>query len=49
VPYTYSALVFLGQQSPIDQKINLHLWAIGYFILFTIGGYLLYIFKKEKG
>jgi lantibiotic transport system permease protein len=49
VPYTYSALVFLGQQSPIDPKINLHLWAIAYFILFTIGAYLLYIFKKEKG
>jgi lantibiotic transport system permease protein len=49
VPYTYSALVFLGQQSPINQKINLHLWAVGYFILFTIGAYLLYIFKKEKG
>jgi hypothetical protein len=49
VPYAYCALNFTGKQHPAGQRINIHLWAMGYFIVFTILGYILYITKKEKG
>ncbi len=49
VPYAYCTLMFMGKQSPIDPSINLHGWALAYFLLFTLAAYLLYLFKKEKG
>ena len=47
VPYTYCYYEFLGKRSPVRQPI--HGWAIGYFVLFTVVAYILYISKKEKG
>jgi len=48
-PYGYCALRFLGKNSKVDPTVNIHGWAIGYFVLFTLLSYILYITKKEKG
>jgi hypothetical protein len=48
-PYSYCALNFLKKNSKVDQSVNIHVWAIGYFVLFTLVSYILYITKKEKG
>ena len=47
LPYSYCALTFLSAKKPMP--VNIQGWAIGYFIVFTIAGYILYITKKEKG
>ncbi|WP_259016426.1 ABC transporter permease [Emticicia fluvialis] len=52
IPYTYTQYyLFSGgnQGSPRPPQVNFHYWALGYFIGFTLLGYLLYISKKEKG
>jgi hypothetical protein len=49
VPYTYSLLNTMARQSPISPNVHLHAWAIGYFVLFTLFGYLLFMTKREKG
>lgn len=49
VPYTYSSFNYLGSIGRGDPHPYMHLWAIGYFILFTALSYILYINKKEKG
>ena len=52
IPYTYCPLNFMALRkgaAPVFDHINIHLWAFGYFILFTIASYLLYIFQKERG
>jgi hypothetical protein len=47
VPYTYCYYEFLGKRSPVN--VSIHGWASGYFMVFTVVGYILYISKKEKG
>jgi len=47
VPYTYCYYEFLGKRSPVS--FSIHAWALGYFGVFTVVGYILYISKKEKG
>lgn len=52
LPYTYCLFNFLAMikaSNPLNQGVYMHLWALGYFILFTVLSYLLYIFQKEKG
>jgi lantibiotic transport system permease protein len=52
IPYTYCPLNFMALRqglAPVFGSINIHLWAFGYFILFTIASYLLYVFQKERG
>ncbi len=52
IPYTYCMFNYLMDSTggkvavPV---INIHYLAIGYFIVFTIVSYILYITKKEKG
>ena len=52
IPYTYCILNFLKGQANNKAAIpgmNIHYLAIGYFVVFTIMSYFLYISKKEKG
>lgn len=52
IPYTYTQYyLFSGGKpgSPQAPQVNFHLWALCYFLGFTLLGYLLYINKKEKG
>lgn len=52
IPYTYGMLNYLKSQTggkAVIPDVNIHLFAIGYFIAFTIAGYVLYTTKKEKG
>jgi hypothetical protein len=49
LPYSYCALNFSGRNNKIDQSVNFHFWAIGYFVAFAIISYILYITRKEKG
>ncbi|MDZ4682597.1 MAG: ABC transporter permease [Saprospiraceae bacterium] len=52
IPYTYCPLNFFTLRNvgtTLQQGANVHLWAVGYFVLFTIMGYVLYLTKKEKG
>jgi hypothetical protein len=49
VPYSYSALD-ITKKSPINVPGgSFYIWAVGYFTLFIIIGYILYLTKKEKG
>jgi len=52
IPYTYCILNFLksqGNNKAATPGMNIHYLAIGYFAVFTIVSYFLYINKKEKG
>jgi len=52
IPYTYCILNYLKNQTggkAAVPGINIHIMATGYFIIFTIVSYILYINKKEKG
>ncbi len=52
IPYTYCMFNYLKNSTNGKTAIpplNIHYLAIGYFIVFTIVSYLLYITKKEKG
>ncbi len=49
LPSSYITLYYfqtVGRQAP---QHNILLWSAGYFTLFTVLGYILYLFKKEKG
>ncbi len=50
LPPAYTALHF-GEASGSTKHTdhNLTLWALGYFVVFVIIGYLLYVNRKEKG
>ena len=48
-PYTYCGLNYLKTLGKYHEVINIHVAATGYFLLFTIAGYVLYISRKEKG
>jgi hypothetical protein len=52
IPYTYCPYSFFmlkGGQGMIPSGVNIHNWAIGYFVFLTAVSYVLYITKKEKG
>jgi hypothetical protein len=49
LPSVYTALHFLQRGNNSVPAHNLLSWSLGYFILFTLLGYWLYISKKEKG
>ena len=49
IPYTYCSFNYLKDQPKFSQPNHLLAFAGGYFILFTITAYLLYIYQKEKG
>ena len=52
IPYTYTMFNYLKGQvhgRAVTPALSIHLLAIGYFVLFTIISYILYITKKEKG
>ncbi len=49
LPSAYTSLLFLQLKDRIPTNHNLHIWSLVYFSIFTLAGYLLYYFKKEKG
>jgi len=49
IPYVYSAYTFLASNGVSNPLANIQVWAIGYFILFIVVGYILYINRREKG
>lgn len=49
VPYSYCAYIFLGLRTGVNKNPDLYYWILGYTVLLLIAGYLLYIFRKEKG
>jgi lantibiotic transport system permease protein len=52
IPYTYCMFNYLKDSrggKVAAPALNIHYLAIGYFIVFTIVSYILYITKKEKG
>lgn len=52
IPYTYCPYNFFELRKVAGmgpQSVNVHFWALGYFVLFTLLSYVLYITKKEKG
>jgi lantibiotic transport system permease protein len=48
-PYAYCGLHYLKSVGQYHQTINFHLLALGYFVVFTVVGYILYITKRQKG
>ncbi|HMQ64068.1 MAG TPA: hypothetical protein PKE06_25515, partial [Flavilitoribacter sp.] len=48
IPYIYCSGRFLLAEK-LAGTVDLNLWAAGYFALFTVAGYVLYMTKKEKG
>ncbi|HEY1769909.1 MAG TPA: ABC transporter permease [Chthoniobacterales bacterium] len=52
IPYSYPILEYLktsGSHKAVIPTENFHIWAAGYFILFTVAGLALFATKKEKG
>jgi hypothetical protein len=52
LPYTYCPYNFFllrGADVKATQHVNIHAWALGYFTVFTLISYVLYLTKKEKG
>lgn len=52
LPYTYTMFNYLkshGGGRAVIPSVNIHVMAIGYFVVITIVSYILYITKKEKG
>jgi lantibiotic transport system permease protein len=48
-PYTYCGLYYFRIVGRYKQIIPIHLLAIGYFAVFTVAGYILFLTKKQKG
>jgi len=49
IPYTYCSFNFLKDQPKYNLDVPLQPLALGYFILFTLSAYILYLHQKEKG
>jgi hypothetical protein len=52
IPYTYTMFNYLKdatQTRAVMPDVNIHLLAIGYFVVLTVISFILYITKKEKG
>lgn len=48
-PYTYGSYNHLEAIGRFHPSAPMHLLALGYFCLFTVAGYALYVTKREKG
>lgn len=48
-PYTYCGLYYLRLVGRSTQSAPIHLWALGYFVVFVAAGYILFLTKKQKG
>jgi hypothetical protein len=52
IPYTYPMYNYLAsgvQTKAVLPTVNIHLYAIAYFVAITIASYVLYVMKREKG
>ncbi len=52
IPYTYPMFNYLKagvESKAIIPPVNIHLFALGYFFIFILVAYFLYLTKKEKG
>ena len=52
MPYTHCSLNFYAIRhikGAIDPSVNYHAWALGYFVLFMLISFILYITQKQKG
>ncbi len=49
IPYTYCMYHYLEDSGKFHPAVDIHMMAIGYFIVFTVLGYVLYLTKSEKG
>ena len=52
IPYTYTMFNYLKDGPPgkaVVPPVDIHLLAIGYFLVITGISYVLYVTKKEKG
>ena len=52
IPYTYPMYSYLMtgvETKAILPSVNIHLFALGYFVVITIVSYVMYLTKKEKG
>ena len=49
VPYTYAGFHYLTSVGKLNTGINYQALAIGYFVLFTVVSYILFIRKRERG
>lgn len=49
-PYAYSALSFIRNSATGDFKILKHeYWSLGYFAVFLAGGYVDFLYRRERG
>ncbi len=48
IPYAHGSLYFLKTSGRMQPKADLLAWSLMYFVLFTICGYLCYLFRNEK-
>lgn len=48
LPYTYCSMQFLIHDNRIDPNVNIYGWSGGYFVLFTVLNYILYIKQKSR-
>jgi CubicO group peptidase (beta-lactamase class C family) len=48
LPYTYGSLQFLHADNKLSSTVNIQAWAIGYFLLFTLLNYFLFIYKSQS-
>lgn len=49
IPSAYTSLHYFQSLGKNVPGHNIPAWSAGYFLLFTFSGYMLYLFKKEKG
>ena len=48
-PYTYCGLYYLRVVGRYTQNTPIHLWALAYFAVFVVAGYVLFLTKRQKG
>ncbi len=49
IPYTYTSLNYLKGNTKISHTVAMEPWAFGYFVVFIVSAYILYLQQKEKG
>ena len=52
MPYTHCSLNFYSlkkMEGMPNPNINFHAWALGYFAMFMVVSYVLYLTQKQKG
>jgi lantibiotic transport system permease protein len=48
-PYTYLGLYYFRVVGRYMAATQIHLWAMGYFVVFVAAGYVLFLTKRQKG